>query len=55
MTYLSTLRNKAVLENGWWVLYRDGIRFGLIEKATPEELTNWDPNPNAEKNEGSDQ
>ena len=33
------LRNKAVLEEGYWVLYRNGRRIGLVEKETPKELT----------------
>lgn len=49
------MSHKAVLEGEWWILYIDGIRIGPVEKATPEELTSWDPNPNAEKNQGSDQ
>jgi predicted RNA-binding Zn-ribbon protein involved in translation (DUF1610 family) len=37
------LRNKAVLEKGYWVLYRNNRRIGPVEKATKEVLTSWDP------------
>ena len=45
------LRNKAVLEGEYWVLYRNGKRIGIVEKATKEELTSWDPRTETETDE----
>ena len=38
------MSHKAVLEGEYWVLYIGDIRIGPVEKATPEELSCWDPN-----------
>jgi hypothetical protein len=37
------MSHKAVLKGEYWFLYIDGKRIGPVEKATPEELTSWDP------------
>ena len=43
------LKHKAVLEEEYWILYIDDKRIGPVEKATPEELTSWDPNEEKKK------
>jgi hypothetical protein len=37
------MNNKAVLENGYWILYRNNRRIRIVEKATREALTSWHP------------
>ena len=42
------LRNKAVLEEEYCVLYRNGKRIGIVGKATPEEMATTDEEPKEE-------